>query len=222
TDGTLSKSHSVTQTGHFVYPSSPGQVQIGGSRLSLFSGTLLVGSRALGVPVSKDDSHALMHLWKYVGWLIGVDEDWLFDPERAQHQLSYAILLAQDDVSAAGAELTSALVAAQADLHYRHAPAFSAWYTRIRLLSMLTGFIGIRGMRDLGQKPTLPWAFGIAWVRNTVNHRLIGSTRFGDRYLEFLGARARDRARFRHFGTTASAVGGLAASGRAQVGHASS
>lgn len=32
-DGTLEKSHSVTQTGHFVYPSPTDHKQIGGSRL---------------------------------------------------------------------------------------------------------------------------------------------------------------------------------------------
>ena len=67
-----------------------------------------MGVRALGVPVSREDSRALMHLWKYVGWLVGVDDDWLFDEEVAQHQVSYAVLLAQGDVTDAGSQLTTA------------------------------------------------------------------------------------------------------------------
>ena len=35
----------------------------------------------------------------FTGRLIGVDEDWLFDDERSQHALSYAVLLVQADVT---------------------------------------------------------------------------------------------------------------------------
>ena len=35
--------------------------------LVLFDGVLLIGVRALGVPVTRDEAHAVMHLWKYVG-----------------------------------------------------------------------------------------------------------------------------------------------------------
>ncbi|OBC00832.1 MULTISPECIES: oxygenase MpaB family protein [unclassified Gordonia (in: high G+C Gram-positive bacteria)] len=177
--------------------------------LSLFSGTLLMGVRALGVPVSREDSRALMHLWKYVGWLVGVDDDWLFDEEVAQHQFSYAVLLAQGDVTDAGAQLTTALVDSQKDLNYKWFPAASAIYTRLRLLSMLQAFLGPRGMRDLGQRQALPWAIGSAWLRNTVNHRIIGKTPVGERYLEFLGAKAVERAHFRHFGDRQPHLGAL-------------
>ncbi|WP_238420769.1 oxygenase MpaB family protein [Gordonia sp. 'Campus'] len=178
--------------------------------LNLFSGALMMGVRALGVPVSRDESRALMHLWKYVGWLIGVDEDWLFDAERDQHQLSYAVLLAQHDVTDAGAALTTAIVDAQRKLHYRRLPGLSAHYTRARLLSMLQGFLGVRGMRDLGLRPTLPWAFGLAWARNAITYQLIARTPAGPRYLEWMGARARRRALYRHFGPDAPEIGSLA------------
>ncbi|MDL9938806.1 oxygenase MpaB family protein [Gordonia sp. ABSL1-1] len=177
--------------------------------LSLFSGTLLMGVRALGVPVSREESRALMHLWKYVGWLIGVDDDWLFDDERAQHQLSYAILLSQAEVSDAGPQLSRAIVDAQSQLHYRFATPIAARYTRLRLLSMLEGFLGPRSMRDLGLPQTLPWAFGLAWVRNTIAYRIVAPTRFGDRYLDLLAKRSRDRARYRHFGKDAPDIGRL-------------
>ncbi|MET4166414.1 MULTISPECIES: oxygenase MpaB family protein [Gordonia] len=178
--------------------------------LNLFSGALMMGVRALGVPVGRDDSRALMHLWKYVGWLIGVDDDWLFDSERDQHQLSYAVLLTQHDVTDAGAALTTAIVDAQNRLHYRRFPRVAARYTRARLVSMLQGFLGVRGMRDLGLRPALPWAFGLAWVRNTLTYQVIARTPVGPRYLEWTGARARRRALFRHFGPDAPEIGSLA------------
>src|SRR5690606_4151552 len=48
TDGTLSKSHPVTQTGHFVYPSPTDHKQIGGSRLRARADRTAYGSGAPG------------------------------------------------------------------------------------------------------------------------------------------------------------------------------
>lgn len=179
------------------------------STLNLFSGALMMGVRALGVPISRDESRAVMHLWKYVGWLIGVDADWLFDDERDQHQLSYAILLSQTGVTDAGGELSRALVDVQSDLHYRHVPTLAPRYSRERLLSMLEGFLGTRGMRDLTLPQRLPWAFAVAWIRNTVSYRLLGRTPVGDRYLEWRGRRAQQLATYRHFGSADAEIGAL-------------
>lgn len=180
--------------------------------LNLFSGALLMGVRALGVPVNRADSRALMHLWKYVGWLIGVDEDWLFDDERSQHALSYAVLLVQADVTDAGGQLANALVDVQTSLEYRRFPVIAGRYERERLLSMLEGFLGPRGMHDLQLPQRLPWAFGLAWVRNTINYQVIGRTPVGGRYLEWRGRKARESAMYRHFGADAPEIGRLAVS----------
>ncbi len=59
-----------------------------------------------------------MHLWKYVGWLMGVDEDWLCDNEAQQHRLNYHFLITQSTVSAAGPPLANSIVEAQRSLHY--------------------------------------------------------------------------------------------------------
>jgi ER-bound oxygenase mpaB/B'/Rubber oxygenase, catalytic domain len=52
--------------------------------VGLFNSTLLLGGRVLGRWVGAEDSCAVMHLWKYVGWLLGVNEDWLFEGAREQ------------------------------------------------------------------------------------------------------------------------------------------
>ena len=117
--------------------------------------------------------------------------------------------LSQADVTDAGAELANALVDVQSELHYRHRQDASAWYARERLLSMLEGFLGPRGMADLRLPHRLPWAFGVAMVRNTISYRVIGPSPFGDRYLEWRGRKARERAVFRHFGSDAAEVGSL-------------
>ena len=78
--------------------------------LGLFSGVLVLGSRALGARITPDESRAVMHLWKYIGWLMGVDDAWLVDTEREQHRLNYHILIAQAGISEAGPRLAQAIV----------------------------------------------------------------------------------------------------------------
>ena len=78
--------------------------------LGLFNSTLLLGGRVLGRWVGAEDSRAVMHLWRYVGWLLGVNEDWLFDTEREQNAFNHHMLLIQDGQTPAGGALTAAIV----------------------------------------------------------------------------------------------------------------
>lgn len=78
--------------------------------LGLFNSTAILGCRVLGRYVSRDESDAIMHLWRYVGWLMGVDDDWLFRTEREQNAFNHHVLLAQGDVTPSGARLATALV----------------------------------------------------------------------------------------------------------------
>ncbi|HEX2894417.1 MAG TPA: oxygenase MpaB family protein, partial [Marmoricola sp.] len=45
--------------------------------LGSFSTSYLLQARALGIRVPQEDAEAIMHLWSYVGWLMGVEERWL-------------------------------------------------------------------------------------------------------------------------------------------------
>jgi len=42
-----------------------------------FGPVSLLGARLFGVPYNKKESQAYMHLWRYIGWLLGMDEHWL-------------------------------------------------------------------------------------------------------------------------------------------------
>ncbi|MCL2582703.1 MAG: DUF2236 domain-containing protein [Streptosporangiales bacterium] len=159
--------------------------------LGLFSSTLLLGARALGWLVTPAESRAVMHLWKYVGWLMGVDEDWLFDTERQQNVFDYHILLAQADVTPAGAVLTGALAAGEAALDRPWPSAVRSRYARARLLSMLRYFLGSQGLRDLGLPRALPWAVPGVVAGNIVRSGVVARTRAGRRYLERDGDRYR-------------------------------
>lgn len=42
-----------------------------------FGPVTLTGVRLFGVPVTRADSRASMHMWRYIGWLSGMHEEWL-------------------------------------------------------------------------------------------------------------------------------------------------
>jgi hypothetical protein len=177
--------------------------------LGLFSGVQLLGVRMLGVPVGRRDSRAFMHLWKYVGLLLGVDEDWLCDTEAEQHRLNYHHLLAQCYGSAAGPPLANALVAAQGAVHSGRFARLRGGYARARLLSMLRYFLGARGMRDLGLPAALPWAVPPIVAANTVRYRVLGRTPPGRRALRRWGDRSSLAVVARSFGGEVPEVGPL-------------
>ncbi|MEE2733360.1 MAG: oxygenase MpaB family protein [Pseudomonadota bacterium] len=47
-----------------------------------FGPVTLMGVRMFGVPVTPGQSKAVMHMWRYIGWLLGMDEQWLALTER--------------------------------------------------------------------------------------------------------------------------------------------
>ena len=150
-----------------------------------------------------------MHLWKYVGWLMGVDDDWLCDNEAQQHRLNYHLLITQSTVSEAGPALANAIIDAQRALHYRNLARLRGAYTRARLLSMLRLFLRAEGMDDLDLPRALPWAVVPVLAKNTVRYQLLSRTRRGRAYLERWGARSSDRLLSKYFGEQQHDIGQL-------------
>lgn len=181
--------------------------------LGLFNGVPLLGSRALGARVSGADSRAYMHMWKYIGWLMGVDEQWLCETERDQHRLNYHVLLVQDDITEAGPQLANAILDAQKTLHFDRLPALSRWASRERLLSMLTALLGPSSMRDLRLPIRPPWAMAYVMALNVVRYRLVALTPWGRAALIRWGDRVAARTMYRHFGPDQPEVGELPLAG---------
>ncbi len=154
--------------------------------LGLFDGTLLIGVKTLGVPVSGRESLAVMHLWKYVGWLMGVDEAWLVDTERERHRINYHVVLAQDTITEAGPQLAQDIIAVLGTLPH------GRWKTE-RNLSMLSLFLGRESMRELGLPWRPPWAHVMLWGANTVRYRALGHLPGGRARLERAGAAVSQR-----------------------------
>jgi hypothetical protein len=179
--------------------------------LGLFNSTALLGVRALGRIVSSRESLAIMHLWKYVGWLMGVDEDWLFDTEREQNVFNYHVLLAQGDATPAGAALAGALVDGQLTLDYGLLNPLRGRYERLRTLSMLRYFLRKEGLRDLSLPITPVWAVLPIVAANLVESGLIARTRAGRRYLERASDQESQRQLRLRFGTAPVEIGALPA-----------
>lgn len=177
--------------------------------LGLFNGALLLGVRALGVRVTREDSAAVMHLWKYIGWLMGVDEDWLATTEREQHRFNYHVLLAQAEVTPAGGELANGILEAQNTLHFDRLPRIRRAYARARLLSMLRPFLGKQGLHDLDLPVRLPWATALVVARNIVQHQVIGRTSVGERLVMARAAKDRATIQYRYFGPDVPQIGSI-------------
>jgi hypothetical protein len=185
------------------------------STLGLFDGVLIIGARALGVPVSRRESKELMHLWKWVGHLMGVDPDFLVDDEWERHRIDYHVLLAQGPLTDAGPQLSQAVVEAQAMRSYPGWPAalqpLRARFERERLLSMLTVFLGPESMRELGLPMRPPWAHAYLVGLNTLRYRVVRRLPGGaDRMLRW-GDRCADWLLATYFKGDPEAVGELKA-----------
>jgi hypothetical protein len=121
-----------------------------------FSVVLLLVVRAMGVPVTAAEGRAEMHMWKYICWLMGVDECWLTDDENVGRTLLYQMLLAQTPPDETSRQLGCALM---------HDCLREPWPTRLRVrfehhrhLSVTRLFVGADGMRALGlPRFVLPW-----------------------------------------------------------------
>lgn len=153
--------------------------------LGLFNSTAILGCRVLGRHVTRAESYAIMHLWRYVGWLMGVDDDWLFRTEREQNAFNHHVLLAQGDVTPSGARLATALVdGLRSERTGGRVDRWLGAWERRRLLSLLRVFLRADGMRDLGLPVTTPWVVPSQVVRNLVESLVVARTERGRRWLE--------------------------------------
>ncbi|MDN4506294.1 oxygenase MpaB family protein [Dietzia maris] len=188
-------------TGHWGLPINQSDLA---STLGLFDAVVLLGVRTLGVPVSRNDSDAVMHMWRYVGWLMGVADHYLVEGERERHRVNYHILLSQAGLSEAGPKLTQALVESQRRRHRSGPlPRLRARVGHERLLSMLTVLLGPESMREFGLPVRPPWAHAYLVPLNTLRYR----TPWGRARLESWGEKVRARERKETFGDSRPDIG---------------
>ena len=78
--------------------------------IGTFSTSYLLHARLLGVRVSRSDARAIMHLWSYAGWLMGVEPQWLPRTEQVGRRVLYQFVSTDPGPDENGRALAAALL----------------------------------------------------------------------------------------------------------------
>jgi hypothetical protein len=153
-----------------------------------FSTSYLLQARALGIRVPREDAAAIMHLWSYVGHLMGVEDRWLPRTERIGRRVLGNVIAGFSAPEESSRRLGAGLI----HMH-DHAPGISRWrrvYERERALSMAT-FLNLgHGMRDVGQPVRPPWYPALRIAANVFWTQLVGRLPAGRDLLDRRAERA--------------------------------
>jgi hypothetical protein len=102
-----------------------------------FSVVHLLALRITGVVVSPSDAQAMMHLWRYLGWLMGVEEDLRSITEMQGRISLYQNVISQAPPDDSSAALGRALMDEPLDRHYPWGGIWRGRFNRARHLSMI-------------------------------------------------------------------------------------
>jgi hypothetical protein len=75
----------------------------------LFSLGFLLGARTLGMSFARDEAESVIHLWRYVGYLLGIDEPLLPASVREAERAMYLVGASQPSADDDSVELANAL-----------------------------------------------------------------------------------------------------------------
>lgn len=155
-----------------------------------FSIMYLIGQRALGVAITADEGAALMHLWRYIGWLMGVESRWLYETEVDAQVALYQNVLSQAPPDETSRQLGRALKDEPLARQYPNAAWLRGHWNRAKHLSIARAFLGARGMRALGLPPSLPWYPVLTIGPRFVWHRTLRALPGGRAFLSRRGLAA--------------------------------
>lgn len=122
-----------------------------------FSVVQLIALKSTGTCLSRQDSEDVMHLWRCIGWLMGVEEGLLVTSEAEGRRTLYRNLLSQAPADDSSVALARALMDEPLQRRYANWPGLRGWLNKQRHLSLVQWFVGVNGMRALGLPLTLPW-----------------------------------------------------------------
>jgi hypothetical protein len=92
------------------------QVQLAGT-LMLFSLVFTVGLNVLGFQFSRKERRAIFHLWRYVGWLLGIDHELLPADEADTWRLTWLEAATEFIPDEDAPRLAAALIKSTPGLH---------------------------------------------------------------------------------------------------------
>jgi hypothetical protein len=115
------------------------------------------GAMGMGIVPAPGDLDAIAHLTRYVGWLIGVQDEWLphnfRDGIRVLFHTATALSIPDDSTQ----QLSVPMAEDPLSWHYRGARGLRSRLAWAEHLSVTSGFLGPRAMRTLGLSYVLPW-----------------------------------------------------------------
>lgn len=126
-----------------------------------FSIVYLLGLKLVGIPLTRAEKEAVLHLWRYIAWVNGVREDHLHaldDAERSATYTLYRNLLTQRMADPDSARLAQALADEPLQRHYARWPGVQGRFNRALQLSIARACMGNDTLRGLGLPVwRLPW-----------------------------------------------------------------
>lgn len=123
-----------------------------------FSSVLLLGVRAIGIFPNKAEINAMLHFWKYAGWLMGVEEKWLVEKETEAWKLLQWMNYVHPPVDESSRKLAISLSKEPFEREYKYFKNFMQKRAYQNHLDVTQVFLGRKKMKNLGLKPRLlPW-----------------------------------------------------------------
>ncbi|MCK0165196.1 oxygenase MpaB family protein [Marinobacter sp. S6332] len=142
-----------------------------------FSVSFLFGQKLMGTLISRQDAEDVMHLWRYIGWLMGVDESLLCKSEQEGRIALYQNVISQATGDENSRKLGRSLMDEPLGRRYPRFGKFRGQWERQVHLSMTRLFVGGKGMDALGlPKTSLPWYPALFAPLNaiwTTGHRIL-------------------------------------------------
>lgn len=155
-----------------------------------FSVVYLLGQRAFGVKITRDEGRGVMHLWRYVAWLMGVEPCWLHDTEHEGRVALYQNVLSQPPPDETSRQLGRALKDEPLARHYPNLAWLRGRWNRAKHLSIARTFLGAEAMQSLGLPTAVrPWYPLLTIGPRLVWHRAVRLLPGG---LAYLSRRGRD------------------------------
>ena len=132
-----------------------------------FSSVVLIGIRALGIFPSQQEIENFLHFWRYIGWLMGVEEQWLVESEPEGWRFLYWMQFAHPKSDQSSHALGSSLSNEPFERQYRYLRPFQQKLAYRQHLELTQYFIGKKRMQRLGLKPqSASWFAYYLIVRN--------------------------------------------------------
>ncbi len=168
----------------------------------------IVGGLALGVVPSRGDLEAAAHLTRYVGWLIGVEEQWLPTGFRDGIEILHHSLTAITNPDETSRQLALPMADDPLQWSYPNLPGIRGRIARAQHLSVTSAFLGPKAMRILGLPAYVPpWYPALRIPINLGRSAYVHLSRNGRDRAEVLGRRDQEAFLRRLIGETTATIG---------------